>query len=297
LKPSQELIRGINLLPDDSSSAAKMTCSPFFIVGHERSGTTLLAAGLDRHSRVAVPPETHFFADLCPAVHAGLSADPAVMVNHFFKGFRIRDLKLDPGELLGRLTDVQPTWTNLFLEALKLYAQRHGKQFVGEKTPGHWRDVPQILKLLPRSRIIWVVRDGRDTVLSLMKTPWKQHSNPALHALRWRYTTDRMLAFESQFPDRILRVKYEHLVRNVEAELRRACEFLGVEFEPGQLDLSVKSEVVPAWEMSWKGRVFTPPDPSRIGNALRELPQRLLQLLNFLMEPSMRRLGYDVGPP
>jgi hypothetical protein len=34
---------------------------PFFIVGCPRSGTTLLSVLLDRHSSVAVPPETFFF--------------------------------------------------------------------------------------------------------------------------------------------------------------------------------------------------------------------------------------------
>lgn len=34
---------------------------PIFIVGHPRSGTTLLATILNRHSRVAISPELSFF--------------------------------------------------------------------------------------------------------------------------------------------------------------------------------------------------------------------------------------------
>ena len=34
---------------------------PILIVGHQRSGTTLLATILNRHSQVAVPPELNFF--------------------------------------------------------------------------------------------------------------------------------------------------------------------------------------------------------------------------------------------
>jgi len=37
---------------------------PVFIVGCERSGTTLLASLLDRHSELAVTPETHFIDDI-----------------------------------------------------------------------------------------------------------------------------------------------------------------------------------------------------------------------------------------
>src|SRR4051812_23700973 len=49
-----------------TSSAQKLTMSdedfePILIVGHPRSGTTLLATILNRHSQVAIPPETSFF--------------------------------------------------------------------------------------------------------------------------------------------------------------------------------------------------------------------------------------------
>ncbi len=45
--------------------------NPIFIVGHPRSGTTLLATILNRHSEVAVPPELSFFL---PAYRRGRRA-------------------------------------------------------------------------------------------------------------------------------------------------------------------------------------------------------------------------------
>lgn len=268
---------------------------PFFIVGHERSGTTLLAAAFDRHSRVAVPPETHFFTDVCPARCAHLIADRAAMVNHLFRGKRIRDLNLGPEELFCRLADLSPTWSQLFLEVLKLYAEGRGKSRAGEKTPNHWRVVPQLLELFPESRVIWVVRDARDTVLSLMKVPWKRHSNIALHGVQWRITTERMLACESQFAGRILRVKFEDLVTTPQPQVERACHFIGVDFEPRQLDSSAKTDAIPEWELPWKGRVLSPPDPSRIGTAVREMSRKSLRLLNSIVGPCMRQLRYEIA--
>lgn len=267
---------------------------PFFIVGHERSGTTLLAAAFDRHSRVAVPPETHFFTDVCPARQAHRRADCAFMVNHLFRGNRIRDLNLSPQELFHRIEGAHPTWSQLFVEVLRLYAESRGKTRVGEKTPNHWRVVPQLLDLFPGSRAIWVVRDARDTVLSLMKVPWKRHSNLALHGVQWRITTERMLACESQFAGRILRVKFEDLVTTPQAQLERACRFIGINFEPQQLDPSTKTEAIPQWELPWKSRVLCPPDPSRIGTAARELPEKSMRLLNSIVGACMRQLQYEL---
>ncbi|NIP24402.1 hypothetical protein GWN49_04255, partial [Candidatus Bathyarchaeota archaeon] len=39
---------------------------PFFIVGFSRSGTTLLASLLNRHSRICVTPETRFCRGVMP---------------------------------------------------------------------------------------------------------------------------------------------------------------------------------------------------------------------------------------
>jgi hypothetical protein len=272
-----------------------MMKSPFFIVGYERSGTTLMAAALDRHSQVAVPPETHFFMDLCPAAHARETGDPAFMVSHFFRGNRSRDLNLNPDELLNRMKRVEPTWGNLLLEALNLYAEQRGKARFGEKTPRHWRCLAEILNLYPESKAIWVVRDGRDAVASLMKMPWKPHGNIPLHGMHWRFAMEKMMGFEKQFPERILRVKFETLVKSPLTEIARACHFIGVEFEPRQIDPHTHTGVVPAWEMEWKKRVFSALDSTRIGSATRELPEEGLRLLNMLMESSLKELGYEVG--
>jgi hypothetical protein len=254
----------------------------------------LTAAILDRHSRIAVPPETHFFTQLCQEFRPAARAERQFMMNRFLDRRRVRDLGLEAGELLERIQSVEPTWANLFLEAIKLYARGRGKEIAGEKTPDHWAVTPQLLTLFPDSRVVWVVRDGRDTMLSLMNVPWRAHSNLALHALKWQRMMARMLDYERQFPERILRLKFEELVRNPQAETERVCRFIGVDFEAGQLDVSTATGVVPAWEMEWKGRVFDPPDRSRIGTGRREFSGKSLELLEAVMGPTLRQLGYDV---
>jgi hypothetical protein len=279
-------------LPD----APTATADPFFIVGYPRSGTTLLSVLLDRHSQIAVCPETNFFTSVCHIERASHLTDKAdVLVDRFVYGFRTRDLKLDRTELFKCFNATEPNWANLLLTALKLYASNHRKVIVGEKTPDHWRFVPQILELFPRSRVMWIVRDGRDTVLSLMKSPSRPHWDLEYHAWHWRLSIESMLDSQMLNSDRVLRVNFEDLLRSSEAELARACAFVGTDFEPRQLDTSVPSDVVPQWEMAWKYRALQTIDVSRIGAAIRELPGDQLAFLNDIINPCMERLGYGVG--
>ena len=269
---------------------------PFFIVGYPRSGTTLLSVLLDRHSRIAVSPETNFFSAVCPIERAAhLTDKPGLLVDRFVYGFRTRDLNLDRTELSKRFNATEPTGANLLQAALNLYASNHRKLIVGERTPEHWRFVPQILQLYPRSRVIWMVRDGRDTIFSLMKAPLRPHWDLEYHAWHWRLSIESMLDSQMYNSDRVLRINFEALLTSTEAELARVCAFVGTEFEPRQLDTSVHTDVVPQWEMASKQRALQALDASRIGAAARELPGDQLTLLNEIINPCMERLGYALG--
>jgi hypothetical protein len=282
---------GASAVGSPKKSAA---ATPFFVVGYPRSGTTLLSVLLDRHSQVAVCPETNFFIGMCQVDRASNATDPANLVKRFVNGFRTRDLNLDETELLGELSQSSPTGGNLLLSALRVYGRKHGKQCVGEKTPDHWRFVPQLLDLYPQARVIWIARDGRDTILSLSKAPWRPHWDLEYHAWHWRVAIDCMLEFEALGAERVLRVKFEDLVSRPETELARICGFIGVDFEPRQLDTTVRSDVVPEWERPWKYRALMSPDPQRIGAAARELSSDQLQLFTKVMQPNLLRLGYRV---
>src|SRR5271170_3553544 len=84
--------------------------SPTFVVGCERSGTTLLAVLIGRHSQVAMTPETHFFLRTVPKRHPDRAGDHAEMVDRFFKSPRAEDLGLGRDEVLARFAAGPPTY-------------------------------------------------------------------------------------------------------------------------------------------------------------------------------------------
>ena len=211
-----------------------------FIVGVGRSGTTLLRLMLDAHPRLAIPPETHFV----PAVVATfwrLRVTPERVLEAMRSGERTGwpDSGLDETALLDRLREIKPLNAPDALRAVyRLYAERHGKDRWGDKTPHYVTALPRIARALPEARFIHVIRDGRDVALStnrrLVELRGSRPVPVERMAKRWQH---RILTARgiTQIADRYLEVRYEDLVLDTELSLRRVCEFIELEYDPGML--------------------------------------------------------------
>ena len=270
----------------------KFEAPPFFLVGCDRSGTTLLAAMLDRHSRIAVPPETHFFRSTCTG-----DKEPSPPLSHgqlltqFASNHRAADMGLDARALAARFETLDPTYRNLFLSAVGLYAQARNKCRVGEKTPGHLARIPRILHFLPEAKVICVVRDGRDVARSLVRVAWS-HRDQRRHCLRWNRASRHVLRYGRTFSNNVRMVLFEDLLRDPQSQLSDLCEFLGECYEPQQLDASVPTGVVPQQEKRWKQKAAEPLDPSRAHAWRQDTSEHDKHLMNAAMGHYLRAFGY-----
>lgn len=254
----------------------------------------MLAAMIDRHSKVAVPPETHLFIGL-PQKLRELHArpDPAQRVAWVLQNERLRDLHLTPGQVIDRLPPGDMSLAAISVAVLKAYASGVGKERSCGKTPSHLFYTPTLLDWFPDARIVCVVRDGRDVVQSLNKTPWAKDDGNRKNATKWWVAARACDTFEARYPDRFMRVHFEALVREPEEQLRRVNVFMGLDFEPGQLDTHKETHVVPKWESEWKSKANERPDPSRAGAWKRELLPEAVWELNAWMSPYLAKFGYE----
>lgn len=209
--------------------ATAVSDAPFFIVGCGRSGTTLLRVILLGHSRLHISPETHFIRNIVD--HVPLSeplspqqtmaavdrivAHPRWAVMDFpTEEFRRAAMKLNSPRLA---------------EVLNLIYQRHaseaGKTRPGDKTPDYIRYVPQILAIYPEARFIHLIRDGHDVAISYAEVGWGH----AYQGSRFEWT-QAVRAGESYrdavFADRVLEVRYEEMVRDLEVLCAGSARFL-----------------------------------------------------------------------
>ena len=129
----------------------------FFILGHARSGTTLLMR----------------LARLHPEVHCNYQA-------HFFTRRPLLRSLVDTPEAEEWLTRKSNRWnygrdlSPLVLRAaadiiMERDAARAGKRIVGDKSPSsviHGQAVRDLHAVYPDARIVYIVRDGRDVIIS-----------------------------------------------------------------------------------------------------------------------------------
>jgi Sulfotransferase family len=274
------------------------TNSPFFIVGSSRSGTTLLRLLLCGHSRLHIPPETWFIAPLVarfPLTGTFDTQQTRQVVEVMLAHPRWPDLDIPAEDLRAWAAALPaPTLADLIGLPYRHHLARAGKPRFGDKTPPYIAIVPQLATLYPSARFIHLIRDGRDVAVSFIDAGF--HGR-AYHGARFEWTRAVRLGEawrRVMLADRFIEVRYEDLVRDPEAALRRICACLGEAFEPAMLDWRARIALVPAKERRIHAKLARPID----GAAAQTWRQRLSGPECFLMEAALRhdlrRLGYQL---
>ncbi len=218
----------------------KATYPAPFVVGMNRSGTTLLRMMLDAHPELVIPPETHFVPDVIKALRARRAAPQdalAAMKEHREWG----DFGLSDSEMLGRLQGLDPLEAGAALRSFyEACAERAGKPRWGEKTPRYVLKMPLIQRALPEAHFVHVIRDGRDVALSVLDRTVREDVDTAEVARRWRRKIERARDDAPQL-DHYLEVRYEDLVADPQAVLGEVCEFLELPYDDAMLDYHERS--------------------------------------------------------
>jgi len=256
-----------------------------FVVGSARSGTTLLSVLLDRHSGLAMTPETVFLGEVAPLI----DGRDAVAVERCLAAWRrLPELGLEPREVLQRCGgDLRAP--RVFRAILELFAEAHGKRWCGEKSPLHRKFVRDLARNFPEAKILHILRDGRDVAASLMSVPWWSGSL-AQAASFWLDAVNDLEELDAALPDQFLVVSYRSLVTQPAATLGQVMCFLGLDLEPAQLDPAMPSGVVLARSLEWKGRALRAVDTGRM-DRWRALPEPDRALLDAVLGPRVSELG------
>jgi hypothetical protein len=271
--------------------------SPIFIVGAPRSGTTLLAVILDRHPDIVIPPETQFFTEFLPWAQKNIGLETREEKVHAALAYpRLRDLGLDFDTVFSIFRAYENSFEGLFRSVLETYARKKNAVRAGEKSPKHLEHVPFILQLFPEAKIICLVRDGRDVVLSLMKVAWAEPGNPrrfGLFCSEWNHFARMAHNYLKTLPaSRFHLIKYEELLRQREKKLHEICAFIGEPYVSELLKPGKNAGTIPEWEMGWKGKAANALDPKRAEAWRRHSDSRVIWRMNSMMKKELKHMGY-----
>lgn len=239
-----------------------MTERPIFVVGYQRSGTTLLQSLLGAHPRIAAPPEVHFWFRIVElADHWGdLAVDSraAAVVHELLDAplGMLDDAGFDEAELTAAFLRTDRSYAALIETAMADFARRQGKQRWSEKSP--YQRPARIWSLLPEAQVLHIVRDPRDVAASEAET---FHRMPAWRsAEQVRHFTQQSLSDAvGAAADAYRRVRYEDLAAEPEDVMRGVCAFLGEDF-PEQLVTASRSDTsaIPASTTPWQREAAEP---------------------------------------
>ena len=208
------------------------------IVGSPRSGTTLLRLMLDSHSELTIPPETGFLA-LSPKL-AGYGDK---LRKEFFSAVTKYpepisawpDFEIPKSAFWTALTEINPfTISEGFRTFYRLYAARFRKPRWGDKTPLYCNELNTIRRVLPEARFIHIIRDGRDTALSLRRMWFSPGWEIETQAAFWRQNILSARQAGLGCSD-YMEIHYEDLILNTRKVLERICAFAGLSYEDSML--------------------------------------------------------------
>lgn len=268
----------IPALTDEEVSEAKQffPLDKFFIFGHARSGTTLLARLIRAHPQVHCNYQGHFFTR--PPLLESLVSDPDIhawLTRRSNRWNRGRDLS---PVVLRAVADY----------ILERDARRINKAIVGDKSPNslmNGKAVQLLSKVYPDASLIYILRDGRDAIIShrfqsfidstqhLTKADWRLREvfmqNPeAFNNGKKSIFTEKGLHHAAQgwvqniqetiregknfYDDRFITLRFETLIEQPWMEIKKLWDFLGADTGLAGLEKSLLAEFKNNPDADWQ---------------------------------------------
>jgi hypothetical protein len=233
-----------------------------FVVGNSRSGTTMLGRMLGRNSEVFSFPELHLFGPHISHGKEEIILSKEEISNAFCwlldvsrNGFHYeRNLSkyIDEATEIIRNTNTKDfTAWDVYRTYVLYETNRHDKLIPCEDLPGNIFKLEQILRRFKDAKIIHIVRDPRDVVLSQKNRHKRRrmggHYVSKKEALRvwanyhplvisrlWKNAVGGALKIQDP---RILTIQFEELLSDPEQTLKNICTHLGLNFEEEMLKI------------------------------------------------------------
>jgi len=197
-----------------------------FIVGPARSGTSWLQTMLAEHPAIASPPETELFsAYLVPMARSWQRHRGLVRAARREAGDQMAyglATVLTDEEFVGLIRSFYASVRDTVLAA------KPGATRFLEKTPDHALYLDTIKQVAPDAQFLFLVRDPRDTVRSLLEAsrePWGHWAPKSVADATDLWLRNVRAALDESDDPRMLTVRYEDL-RSGSGELERIAAFL-----------------------------------------------------------------------
>ncbi len=296
-----------------------------FIIGHPKSGTSLVNSLLDSHEQLVVfSEESDFYLSVWPKAEKlnwqwrkrreekiNELFDHIVSITHFQNYLRGKveedisgnlDYETFPKKEFERnlkaaisnsLIDKNFQRSLLFKEILSAYVKSlsipvEGKKYWVEKTPKHTWHIGEIMEDFPDVSFVFVCRDPRDNYYSFNKK-LNGELDPVEFSKSW---TEAIRIFKSINNSRTYIIRYEDVILRREKELRELLKNLGLDWKDSLLEPTKLGA-------DWKGNSMFGIRKSgihnkSIGRYKKELSDNQKLIIEYLCQDEMKEFGYEL---
>ncbi len=246
----------------------------------------MVQQALNRHSQIAIPPETKYFFSF-------FGQPRKYQVRHIARLNADLDIQL-PTPPARIATEAEG---RAFYELMaQQYIERSPKKditYFGEKTPEHTGHLPAIRQMFPDAKIVVLYRDGRDVASSLTRMPWMTSSLYANFVVWLYYHWVIQRAQESDGAN-LYFSRYEDIVADPRRELAGMLRFLDLPYESAVAEGQGNREGIPPREYAWKERALRTISTERMGSFRQELSFEQIEVMERLGKHALSALGYPL---
>jgi hypothetical protein len=284
--------------------AVELDQAPIFIIGSERSGTTLLLAIMGCHPNIAVPEVTWYYPRFRPYLHTygdlGDIANFNTLAHEMANGLRVpywRMTDANPAsfgaEIAARAADIEQSYTGVFAAMFERYADYVNKPRWGEKTPGNVFYIEQILQDFPNAQFVYIYRDCRDASAEFIESQFGP-TNAYSSAVMWRDGQQAVKRFrDSLGENQWLNIRYEDFVRDPVVSLKNMCAFLGEDYDDALMEFHTTPVAQRRGKTKDNWALAHPITDRHVGIYKNQLSLDQQGIMSWLAGDLMRELGYD----
>jgi hypothetical protein len=233
-----------------------------FLISQPRAGSTMLQRVLASH------PDIHTVSEPWIALHPLFALREHGISGDFDSALARQALQ----EFLRPLPDGEKQYWRAVRRMLGyLYScalEGSGKSIFLDKTPRYYFVIPELRRVFPDARFIFLLRNPVAVLASHLDTWLKSEDIARLSHSGHDLLVAPRLIMEGihSFGSAAIVVHYENLVSAPELEVRRLCEKLGIHFHPGMIDYGRADPTRPQWMFGDQDTVYREnrPTPARV---------------------------------
>ncbi len=284
----------------------KFDKSPLFILGIQRSGTTLVSRMLGTSDEIALfPRETHIFPLFWNRAKYLSSLEKEALKTFLLKTFpKVNNGWTDEQafEQLRAVLDYITTSNNdlssaekLLQHILSFWQSKNEGKIIGEKTPAHIYYIKQIKRTFPTAKFILMIRDPRACALSeKMKLLNNERINKSFNLLnfmvRWASSSQLISYYQKTLTRDVHVIRYEDLITDPSFQLIKLCQFLDIDFSEKMLNVGVINSSFQ--DKKQKDKKF---NATNIDRWKEKLPKHEILKIENCLHPLMQKWNYNVA--